>query len=48
MYHITNAETDRILATANTYQEAIHIALTIKRMNAFTVTIVLGAGAITV
>ena len=48
MYHIQNAETDLTIATADTYQEAIHLALTLKRMNAFTVVIVLGAGAVTV
>ena len=48
MYHIQNAETERTLATCETYQEAVHMALTIKRMNAFTVVIVMGAGAVTV
>ena len=48
MYHIQNAETDLTIATADTYAEAVHMALTIKRMNAFTVVIVMGAGAVTV
>jgi hypothetical protein len=43
-YQVTNLETDLVLYTCSSWDEAFHYAKRVSLMNAFTVGIVMGSG----